>query len=350
MGGLALVAQPFFEELGFEVIDLPKPNRRSIELGIKYAPECACFPLKVVLGDFIIACEMGADYLVILGGGGPCRFGYYGATLDVILKRLGYKQKVLIADRYREPCMKETMQLLGLTKISSKIISSAKVVYRRLKLVEWIQELARKIRPLEVKRGKVDKVLDESINLLRNGNGFQPNRRDIKELFKKIEKDRSRKPLRIGLVGEIYMTLESEANYHIERKLGSLGTLVDRRAVGMLSFILDGLGIAHFRAHRAAKPYLKYSAGGESINSVGYAVLFGKWGYDGIIHISPFGCMPEIVAQTIMDKIGRVYNIPILNIVLDEHTQETGLNTRLEAFVDLLDRRRSINGSVRKCT
>jgi len=350
MGGLALVAKPFFEELGFEVIDLPKPNRRSIELGIKYAPECACFPLKVVLGDFITACEMGADYLVILGGSGPCRFGYYGATLDVILKRLGYKQRVLVADRFREPWMKETMHALGLTRISSKIISIAKVVYRRLRFVEWIYELARRTRPFEVKIGDADKVLEKSINLLKNSNGLQPNRRDIRELFNKIEKDSSRKPLRVGLVGEIYMTLESEANYHIERKLGNLGALVDRRAVGMLSFILGSLGIAHFRAKRAAKPYLKYSAGGESLNSVGYSVLFGKWGYDGIVHISPFGCMPEIVAQTIMDKIGKIYNIPILNIVLDEHTQETGLNTRIEAFIDLLARRRSASGSIRRCT
>ena len=36
--------------------------------------------------------------------------------------------------------------------------------------------------------------------------------------------------------------------------------------------------------------------------------------------------------------------IPILSLVLDEHTGEAGLQTRLEAFVDLLDQKRKANG------
>ncbi len=50
--------------------------------------------------------------------------------------------------------------------------------------------------------------------------------------------------------------------------------------------------------------------------------------------------MPEIVAQSILPKVSRHYDMPVLNFILDEHTGEAGMITRLEAFVDLLERRR----------
>ena len=50
--------------------------------------------------------------------------------------------------------------------------------------------------------------------------------------------------------------------------------------------------------------------------------------------------MPEAVAESILPVISREYDIPVLRLVLDEHTGEEGYMTRLEAFVDLLEQRR----------
>jgi predicted nucleotide-binding protein (sugar kinase/HSP70/actin superfamily) len=61
---------------------------------------------------------------------------------------------------------------------------------------------------------------------------------------------------------------------------------------------------------------------------------------DGIIHVFPFTCMPELVAQTILMKVQKDLDIPILTLILDEHTAPGGVETRLEAFIDLLERRR----------
>ncbi len=60
--------------------------------------------------------------------------------------------------------------------------------------------------------------------------------------------------------------------------------------------------------------------------------------YDGLIHLAPFTCMPEIVAQNIMPVTKE--KIPVLTILCDEQTTKTGMLTRLEAFVDLLERKR----------
>jgi predicted nucleotide-binding protein (sugar kinase/HSP70/actin superfamily) len=63
-------------------------------------------------------------------------------------------------------------------------------------------------------------------------------------------------------------------------------------------------------------------------------------GYDGVIQLAPFTCTPEVVAQNVLPKLRRDVDIPVLTVILDEQTARTGLITRLEAFVDLLQRRR----------
>ena len=68
--------------------------------------------------------------------------------------------------------------------------------------------------------------------------------------------------------------------------------------------------------------------------------LFAKKGYDGIIHIKPFGCTPEENAVPILQKISLDYNIPIMYLTFDTQNSDTGVNTRLEAFYDMLSMKR----------
>jgi predicted nucleotide-binding protein (sugar kinase/HSP70/actin superfamily) len=77
--------------------------------------------------------------------------------------------------------------------------------------------------------------------------------------------------------------------------------------------------------------------GGDGWESVGEKVLHTNE-YDGLVHLAPFTCMPEIIAQNIMPKTRE--NIPVLTILCDEQITKTGMLTRLEAFVDLLERKR----------
>ena len=53
----------------------------------------------------------------------------------------------------------------------------------------------------------------------------------------------------------------------------------------------------------------------------------------------PFTCMPELVASTIVHRISNERNFPVLSLNFDEHVSEANLITRLEAFVDLLERK-----------
>ena len=59
-------------------------------------------------------------------------------------------------------------------------------------------------------------------------------------------------------------------------------------------------------------------------------------GYDGLIHIKPFGCTPEIGAIPIIKKVCSDYKMPIIFFSFDTQTSEEGIKTRLEAFYDML--------------
>ena len=86
--------------------------------------------------------------------------------------------------------------------------------------------------------------------------------------------------------------------------------------------------------------YLLRDIGGDALESVSDVAYANERGIDGIIHVSPFTCMPEIMAQNIFPTMREDCEIPILSLILDEQTGRAGYITRLEAFVDLMKRRK----------
>jgi predicted nucleotide-binding protein (sugar kinase/HSP70/actin superfamily) len=85
--------------------------------------------------------------------------------------------------------------------------------------------------------------------------------------------------------------------------------------------------------------------GGEGLLTVGQTVVQAKKGFDGMVELLPFTCIPEITALNVLPRISRELNIPIISFILDEQSGRAGMRTRLEAFVDLLFRRRELRGA-----
>ncbi len=65
-----------------------------------------------------------------------------------------------------------------------------------------------------------------------------------------------------------------------------------------------------------------------------------KDGFDGVLHLKPFGCMPEVNAMAALQRLSREHTFPVLFISFDAQTSETGLATRLDAFCDMLRMRK----------
>jgi predicted nucleotide-binding protein (sugar kinase/HSP70/actin superfamily) len=164
-----------------------------------------------------------------------------------------------------------------------------------------------------------------------------------KTKIKEIELDIHKNPLKIAIIGEIYTIIEPFSNLYIEDKLMEYGVSTKRRLTPswwVSDMLLSTVKLNSIAIRRASKEYLPLCIGGHAVECVGEAVLAKEEAFDGIIQIFPLGCMPEIVAKAILPTISKEKDIPILTLVVDEMTGEAGYCTRIEAFLDLLERRK----------
>lgn len=349
MGNMHICIRALLEYLDIEVVVAPPTSKRTLTKGIQFSPEFACLPLKVNLGNFMEAYEKGADTILMAGGIGPCRFGYYGQVQREILQDLGYKMNMVVLD----PPEKHISELL--TKIKDftgqkswlQIIRAINFAYNKACAIDDLEIRMHQIRPREYAKGAAERVFNETLPLI---DGVK----DRKTLAQVVEKanaamdgirvEKDKQVLKVGIVGEIYVLLEPFVNLNIERHLGEMGVEVDR-SIYLSNWISENLFMGLFKrskknAHKAAHPYINHFIGGHGQETIGSTVLYAGEGYDGVIQVFPFTCMPEIVAQSIMPKVSQDLNIPTFSLIVDEHSGEAGVITRLEAFVDLLDRKR----------
>ncbi len=350
MGNTFISAKALMEDLGNEVITPPKCSKKTLEIGTKYSPETICLPLKINIGNYIESIEKGADTILITGSCGPCRFGFYSLVEQEILRDLGYDVEIITLDPPDGKPMELVKRIMkaantkNLYKIVKNIVRGAKV----LQAADELTDLANKIRPVAINGVEVDIIMDAFHSMIELVYGVDETLElieDTKLKIGKVKTDEKKVPLKIGIVGEIYTIIEPFANLYVERKLGHLGVHIDKSLTPskwVKHHLLPGpFGSKEEKEKwEAAKPYLSTLVGGHGRETIGSSVLYAKANYDGIIQILPLTCMPEIVAESILPTIQNDYNIPIMTLIVDEMTGEAGYLTRLEAFVDLLHRKK----------
>jgi predicted nucleotide-binding protein (sugar kinase/HSP70/actin superfamily) len=349
MGNIYVTIRAWAHGLGrSDILIVPPPNsQRTLSLGTKYSPEGLCLPFKLTLGNLIEACELGADTLVITGGEGICRLGYYVKTQEKILRDLGYNFEIiqLSLSKQRGLGLLKLMKRLSNNASWFKIISALRFGIAKQIAMDKIERLVQKVRAIELVKGTANRLYAKAIEAIDNAGDYRTLKKariDYTDQLNHVAKDTEARPPIVGIIGEFYVVLEPFANQNIESELGKLGVEVRRRtfisAWAKFSFFFNYLGLDETsKIHKAALPYLKRDVGGDGWEAVGEKVLHAR-DYDGLIHLAPFTCMPEIVAQNIMPSTKE--NIPVLTILCDEQMNRTGMLTRLEAFVDLLKSRR----------
>ncbi|GAV22328.1 hypothetical protein cpu_08380 [Carboxydothermus pertinax] len=347
------------EELEVKVVLPPPITKKTLTLGTKYGPEFACLPFKINLGNFIEAYELGADTILMAGGTGPCRFGYYAYVEQEILRDLGIYYDLLVLEPPERNILEFITKLKKLTgnKPLPQVIRAIKKGFFKIKAADEIEKKAAFFRARELTKGVTDRVWQEFLRNLdqaKNEKEINEAMNMAKESLASIPVDLTRKVLKVGVVGEIYTLLEPFTNFNIERHLGNLGVEVCR-TIYLSEWVNDHLFMGLFRNFsrheeivREAAPYLCHFVGGHGQETVGGVKYLKKQGYDGVIQLLPFTCMPEIVAQAVLPEVSEQLDIPVLTLVVDEHTGEAGLLTRLEAFCDLLSFRKQRGGNYEK--
>ncbi|MFZ5597264.1 MAG: CoA protein activase [Bacillota bacterium] len=339
-------------DMGNEVVLPPRPSKKTLDYGVRYSPEFACLPLKILTGTYFETCMAGAELIITSGGSGPCRAGLYGQLHKKILNSAGFPVDIIVfeAPKSHPIDFLKKIRRLNPNRMSYRAIwDCIKRAWEKLKYLDDCEKLTHYIRPRELKRGSTTKVYREVLEWLDGAHSMS----EIKdsgeaalEAIRSVPHDSARDVIRIGMVGEIYVMLEPASNLEIEETLGNMGVEV-HRSMFLTGWTRDNTAKTTretLTVKEAARPYIPLCIGGHGQESVGHTVLYAKEGYDGVIQLAPFTCIPEIVAKTILPRISRDHNIPVLTFFLDEQTGKAGMTTRLEAFVDLILRKKSSVG------
>jgi predicted nucleotide-binding protein (sugar kinase/HSP70/actin superfamily) len=338
------VFKTFLEDLQAEVVLPPRTSKRTIELGVKHSPELICMPFKITLGNFIEALECGADTILMAAGTRKCRFGYYHYLHEAALRRTGYDYRLVPVSQY-SPYVFLFRLIPSVFGVSpTRVIRAVCIMVSKSGLTEEFRHLLNRKRAVEFDQAErlVRPALD-AIDRARSMTDIRQARRRLRSMFAVNGK---RPDVRMGLIGEFYYMIEQYANQEIEKELGRLGVevLFERSLYRHLLHLLH-VDRSYYRSHRLARRYLRECPGGEAMRTVGEAVHFTDRGeVDGIVHIFPFTCMPENIALEALQQLSADTGIPVLSLSFDEHTSRTGLLTRLEAFVDLVRRRKRATG------
>ncbi len=348
LGTLYVYLPPYINSLGLEVVPPPVTSKRTLDIGVRHCPEMTCVPCKIIFGNYVEALERGADTLIMLGGSGACRLGYSIPNQQEKLRQLGFRFEAVpfnLMDAQAD-LVRVNQFLTGKSLLSAW--GSIHLLVTSMRAVDEIEQLALRTRARELNRGDTDRVLSEAWKAMANCQ----TREDVhdfeqtyRERLQAVPLDPAREVLRVVLVGDPFTILDSFFNMNLEKKLAGLGVEVNRwfwlgSSINLFP-VKDWLGLGHFsQVKRAADRYLRGDIGGFAYSTVGETILLSRSGYDGLIHLAPFNCTPEVVAENILLEYHEQSPVPILNLNFDEHTSDAGLSTRLEAFADLLRRRK----------
>lgn len=350
MGNLWIGLKALFGLLGHDVVVPPPCSRRTLDLGVRHGPESICLPMKLNIGNFIEALELGADCLVMPGGVGPCRFGFYAHVEEEILKDLGFDFQMIVLDpphgdwaRFR----RNLAPLIGSTPMT-KVIRAAAFAWHKIHACDLLDRALLLWRGRTTNPKRITAVYREALEHIDEAGDLGTVTACVRRslgAFRQIAADNPRpdEVLTVALAGEIYTVLEPFANLQVEELLADMGVMV-KREIFADHWIIHHVVLAPLANQRLrllvkqTRPFLNYFVGGHGLESVATARTAKD--VDGVIHVLPFTCMPEIVAQSVMPKVSRERQIPVMTLVVDEHSAEAGLVTRVEAFVDMLRQRK----------
>jgi predicted nucleotide-binding protein (sugar kinase/HSP70/actin superfamily) len=364
---------------GVDAEPLPESDELTLEIGRKYTTGKECYPSIITSGDIVkktLTPDFDAEHAAFFmpAASGPCRFGQYNRLHRLILDELGLQNvPILVFD-----------QTGGYHKDMSSLGKGFRLhAWRAITILDSMQKMVTERRPYEVNRGETDAVykkwLDALIkNVGQDSNALQAFSRGVRDAFEAIKIDTSINKPRIGIVGEIFVRSNQFANDLLVRKLEALGAqcgvppleewldYIDHQRKRRNRLHLEGgwrdwakQKLTEIVQENVAEPlrkefdssielfrrelptqaildrghkYLTPAVEGEAILSMGRVVEYAEHGFDGIVNIIPFGCMPGTIVSLLLHQFRQDYSLPVLNVVV-EGTKDPGEAIRFEAFI-----------------
>ena len=213
---------------GYNAVLLRDCTQHTVETGLKYVNNDACYPSILVTGQMIEALESGKydlnkTALIMSQTGGGCRATNYIGFIRKALKDAGFSNVPVISFNV------VGMEKMPGFKITPKLIEGLvkSVVYGDL-----LQKMLTKNRAYEINKGETQKLYDEWMAKCKQmvkkstNKQFKQSIYDIVNDFEKIELDTSIKKPKVGIVGEVLIKYHPFGNNYAAEMLEKEGAEV----------------------------------------------------------------------------------------------------------------------------
>jgi predicted nucleotide-binding protein (sugar kinase/HSP70/actin superfamily) len=349
LGSLKYALKASLEDLDIEVC-FSEPNTRLMyDHGARYLPIEMCYPLKLLLGNYLSQLDQNPDVVIYYGGCDMCNLTPVNYAFNDILNdlnccpdsyicRLNSKKDFVVS--YYET----------LRKISGKsifdIALSIKLGLKKYEAFNFIDQVFYQIRPAFENSDNVDSIYDSFYNRLievSDDCSLDKINNELLEIHREYSVKVSYDTLKVGLIGDVYSLNEPYVHQYCDKKLGSLGVALDRWSTHRLVPESD---------RRIQDKACKRVSQLPEIIQKDYGVFtdlevkkirrYVNRGFDGLIFIAPLECNPNDALRNLINKVQIALDIPVLTLLFDEHTSPLAVQVRLEAFVDMLNKRKAL--------
>ena len=226
---------------GYKVELLRNCTPHTVETGLKYVNNDACYPSILTTGQMIEALESGKydinkTALIMSQTGGGCRATNYIGFIRKALKDAGYPNVPVIS-----------FNIVGMEKMPGfkLTLSMIEKLVRCVIYADLLQKMLTKNKAYEINKGETKKLFDSWMikckKLVRkcSNKEFKQSMYDIVNDFEKIELNTSIKKPKVGIVGEVLIKYHPFGNNFVADKLEEEGAeVILPDFMGFIKFML----------------------------------------------------------------------------------------------------------------
>lgn len=298
----------FFRELGVEVVLSSNSNKKILNQGIANCVDEACLPVKVYHG-----------HVIDLIGKADCIF----MPKIISIRRKEYNcPKVLGLPEMVKNSIPDLPQIISpiinLRKSKRNYINSIIEVGRYFtQNTSMIKEAYENAFEKYIDYKKyIYKTKTIPINIIKNYDNYN---------FNKII-NFNKNDLTLLVCGHSYNIFDEYISMNLINKLKEQGINV---------LTTEMVEAENIEKHIKDLSKRMFWSSGRDIVGASFYLIENKM-IDGLIYVSSFGCGLDSILIEMVQRRARKRKIPFTLLTLDEHTGEAGINTRLEAFIDMM--------------
>lgn len=313
----------FLEYLNCEVVFSPPTTAKIVEDGAKAALGEFCVPVKIYFGHILTLLREhpDLDYLFVPRYVATHEGKYYCPKFMIMPESVKYGLKINVPILTLDVNSRKMKGIEGAIKFGQELgISqeeSGKAWYFAVQKLKAFKEKALKADYLQL----IDKLDTDPKHV-----------RQEKKIKQAVAEDmRGKYTLNILVMGHPYNVYETWINMDLQARLKAMDANV---------FTIEKLPEEVFdKPIKVNKQYTNYWDHEEEImQAARYYLTEGKELVDGVIFLISFACGPDSLIQELVMRDMKKRRIPFLALILDEHSGEGGMVTRIESFVDMIRR------------